>query len=196
MWLKTLALSSLLLFALPAMAQDPARLTPLVLEGERYFALQWQAGDTNGRSAVHGVIRNEYGFGAQKIRLLIDSLDAAGGVVVNTQQGSVRVWRATGGLAFTPGANVRVRVRVQPLDVVLIAPGQPAGSAPVTIEPAASPRTEPGDYAVVMGRVLAVDPSGRLTVESARGPVIVQIRNVTRYKVGDTVEVRTALHPA
>jgi len=120
----------------------------------------------------------------------------AGGVVVTTQQGSVRVWRATGGLAFTPGVNVRVRMRVQPLDEVLIAPGQPAGSAPVTIEPAASPRSEPGDYAVVMGRVLAVDPSGRLTVESARGPVIVQIPNVARYKVGDTVEVRTALHPA
>ena len=84
MWLKTLALSSLLLSASPAMAQDPARLTPLVLEGERYFALQWQAGDTNGRSAVHGVIRNEYGFGAQKIRLLIDSLDAAGGVTAQT----------------------------------------------------------------------------------------------------------------
>jgi len=84
MWLKTLALSSLLLFASSATAQGPARLTPLVLEGEQYFALQWQAGDTNGRSAVHGVIRNEYGFPARKVRLLIDSLDAAGGVTAQT----------------------------------------------------------------------------------------------------------------
>jgi hypothetical protein len=121
-----------------------------------------------------------------------------GGIVVNSPQGPVRVWRATDGLPFTPGANVRVRMRVQPLDVVMIVPGQPAvvATAPATISPAASPRTEPGDYAVVMGRVLAVDPSGRLTVESARGPVTVQVANVTRYKVGDTVEVRTSVHPA
>lgn len=122
----------------------------------------------------------------------------AGGIVVNTPQGPVRVWRADGGMAFTPGANVRVRMHVQPLDVVLITPGQPAvmARAPVTISPAAAPRTEPGDYAVVMGRVLAVDSAGRLTVESSRGPVTVQVPNVTRYKVGDTVEVRTSVHPA
>ena len=84
MWLKTLALSILLLSASSAMAQGPARLTPRVLEGERYFTLQWQAGDTNGRSDVHGVILNEYGLGARKIRLLIDSLDAGGGVTAQT----------------------------------------------------------------------------------------------------------------
>jgi hypothetical protein len=123
----------------------------------------------------------------------------AGGIVVNTPQGPVRVWRATDGMAFAPGANVRVRMRVQPLDVVLITPGRPVAvvTAPVTtIDPAASPRTEPGDYAVVMGRILAVDPAGRLTVESARGPVTVRVPNVTPYKVGDTVEVRTSVHPA
>ena len=84
MWLKTLALSSLLLSASSAMAQGPARLMPLVVEGERYFTLQWQAGDTNGRSDVHGVIFNEFGFPARKIRLLIDSLDASGGVTAQT----------------------------------------------------------------------------------------------------------------
>lgn len=84
MWLKTLALSSLLLSASFAMAQGPALLTPLVVEGERYFTLQWQAGDTNGRSDVHGVIFNEFGFGARKVRLLIDSLDARGGITAQT----------------------------------------------------------------------------------------------------------------
>ena len=93
---------------------------------------------------------------------------------------------------------MRVRMRDQPLDVVLITPGEPAvvATAPATIDPAVSPRTEPGDYAVVIGRVLAVDPSGRLTVESPRGPVTVRVPNVTRYKVGDTVELRTSVHPA
>lgn len=122
-----------------------------------------------------------------------------GGITVNTPNGPMRVWRATNGLPFTPGANVRVRMRVQPLDVVMLKPGQSAVAvtppAP-TIDPAASPRTEPGDYAVIMGRVLAADPSGRLTVESARGPITVHVPNITRYKVGDTVEVRTSVHPA
>ena len=70
--------------------------------------------------------------------------------------------------------------------VTKVDPASPAGSA----------RTEPGDYAVVIGRVLAVDPSGRLTVESARGPITVRVPDVRRYKVGDTVEVRTSVHPA
>lgn len=123
----------------------------------------------------------------------------AGTVVVNTPQGPVKVWRATDGLPFAPGANVRVRMRAQPLDVVLIrpTPGQPAVVAPTpALDPAAAPRTDPGDYAVVMGRILAVDPSGRVTVDSARGPITVRVANVTRYKVGDTVEVRTSVHPA
>lgn len=121
-----------------------------------------------------------------------------GGITVNTPKGPVRVWRATDGLPFTAGANVRVRMRVQPLDIVMLKPGQTAvATTPApTMDPAASPRTEPGDYAVIMGRVLAVDPSGRLTVESARGPITVQVPNVTRYKVGDTVEVRTSVHSA
>lgn len=125
----------------------------------------------------------------------IASVDPAGKVVVNTPQGAVQVWRADGGVPFAPGGNVRVRMRTQPLDVVLVQPGQPAPAA-VAMTPAASPRTEPGDYAVVMGPVLAVDPSGSLTVQSARGPVTIRVPNATRYKVGDTVEVRTSVHPA
>jgi hypothetical protein len=84
MWVKTLTLSILLLSASSAMAQGPTLLTPLVVEGERYFTLQWQAGDTVGHSSVHGVIRNEFGVAARKVRLLIDSLDARGGVTAQT----------------------------------------------------------------------------------------------------------------
>lgn len=127
----------------------------------------------------------------------IATVDPAGKLVVNTPQGALQVWRADGGVPFAPGGNVRVRMRVQPLDVVLVQPGQTVASAPApAMDPAASPRTEPGDYAVVMGPVLAVDPSGSLTVQSARGPVTVRVPNASRYKVGDTVEVRTSVHPA
>jgi hypothetical protein len=84
MWLKTLACSSLLLAAMSTMAHGAALLTPLVVDGERYFTLEWQAADTNGRSEVHGVIVNEFGFAARKVRLLVDSLDGAGAVTAQT----------------------------------------------------------------------------------------------------------------
>jgi hypothetical protein len=84
MWFKTLALSSLVLAATSALAQAPTLLTPLVVDGERYFTLEWQAADTNGRSGVQGVISNEFGLGAQKVRLLIDSLDGRGAVTAQT----------------------------------------------------------------------------------------------------------------
>ena len=128
----------------------------------------------------------------------VSVVDPAGKLVVNTPQGAVQIWKATNGMPFNPGGNVRVHVRVQPMDVVLVQPG-PAGvtaSAPTPILPSASPRTEPGDYAIVMGRVLAVDPAGAVTIESARGPVTVRVPNASRYKVDDTVEVRTSVHPA
>ena len=125
----------------------------------------------------------------------IAAVDPAGRIVVNAPQGAVEVWRATDGVAFTPGGAARVRMRVQPLDVVLVRPGQTVAITPAAIEPAASPRTEHGDYAVIIGRVLAVDPSGRLTVDSSRGPVNVWVANPGRYKVNDTVEVRTSVHP-
>ena len=121
-----------------------------------------------------------------------------GKLVVNTPQGAVQIWRATNGMAFTQGGSVRVHMRVQPMDVVLVRPG-PTGVTsppPTTLPPSASPRTEPGDYAIVMGRVVAVDPSGAVTIESSRGPVTVRVPNASRYQVNDTVEIRTSVHPA
>jgi hypothetical protein len=125
-------------------------------------------------------------------------VDPAGKLVVNTPQGAIQIWRATNGVAFTPGGNVRVHIRVQPMNVMLVQPasGTVSAPAPTPLTPSASPRTEPGDYAIVMGRVVAVDPTGAITVESSRGPVTVRVPNATRYKVNDTVEVRTSAHPA
>jgi len=84
MWFKTLALASVLVVAASAVAQGAAMLTPLVVDGERYFTVEWQAADTNGGPVVHGRIRNEYGFSARKIRLLVNSLDATGAVTAQT----------------------------------------------------------------------------------------------------------------
>jgi hypothetical protein len=84
MWFKTLALASLLVVAASAVAQGAAMLTPLVVDGERYFTVEWQTADTAGHPTVYGRIRNEYGFSARKIRLLVNSLDATGAVTAQT----------------------------------------------------------------------------------------------------------------
>ena len=83
-WLKMLAVSALVLTATSTLAQGSGRLTPLVVDGDRYFKLEWQGADHQGRPGVHGSILNDYGFAARKIRLLIDSLDATGGVTAQT----------------------------------------------------------------------------------------------------------------
>ena len=81
---KTLAFACVLVAGAAAVAQGAALLTPLVVDGERYFTLEWQAADTTTGPVVHGRIRNEYGFSARKVRLLVNSLDATGAVTAQT----------------------------------------------------------------------------------------------------------------
>jgi hypothetical protein len=104
MWIKTLAFACILVAGAYTVAQGAALLTPLVVNGERYFTLEWQAADTNGRPTVHGHIRNEFGFTANKVRLLIDSLDAAGAVTAQTL--------AYIPFAVTPGTGAYFEARV------------------------------------------------------------------------------------
>jgi hypothetical protein len=112
---------------------------------------------------------------------------------VATAWGTLRLWIAEPGTQpFTAGQPVRVRLRVQPLEVVAAVPAEAAEPAPLV----APVGTEPGEYAILRGRVTAVDPGGRLSVESARGPVTVLVPFATRYRAGDWVEVETAVQPA
>jgi hypothetical protein len=82
--LTTLTALAVLLSAGVALAQGPPPLTPLVVDGERYFKLQWEAGEHAGRPTVHGTVFNDYGFAARQVRLLIDSLDSTGAVTAQT----------------------------------------------------------------------------------------------------------------
>ena len=106
MWFRALALTSVLVAATFTVAQGAALLTPLVVDGERYFKLEWQAVDTNGRPTVWGRVRNEYGFTANKVRLLIDSLDTSGAVTAQTF--------AYVPFAVTPGTGAYFEARVPP----------------------------------------------------------------------------------
>lgn len=120
----------------------------------------------------------------------VDRVDPAGTVSITSPRGPVTVWVATpGSTPFRAGDQVRVRVHVQPLELVAGKGGQPP--AP---DVAASVATEPGEYAVVRGPITASDPAGRLTVQSPRGPVTVWVQNGDRYPTGNSVEVRTSVH--
>ena len=74
----------LVLSSFSVLAQSAKPLSPLVVNGERYFTLQWEAADRGGRPTVRGTILNDFGVPAQKISVLVDSLDAAGGVTAQT----------------------------------------------------------------------------------------------------------------
>jgi hypothetical protein len=77
---RTATLALLLVLLVP---HGPAAqsLTPLVVGWERFFTLEWEALEHGGRPVVGGYIKNEAGFTAMKVRLLVDALDASGRIV-------------------------------------------------------------------------------------------------------------------
>lgn len=112
-----------------------------------------------------------------------------GRLAIDTGRGPLQVQIAdTNVNRFQPGRPVDVRVSVQPLDMVPApAPVPPPSPIP---QPAASV-SEPGDYGVVIGRILNLDPTGLMTVEAPQRPITVWVPDTNRYHIGESVEVRT-----
>ena len=122
----------------------------------------------------------------------VTTVDPNGRVAINSERGPMHVWAASGAdQRFAQGAPVSVKMTVQPVDMRPVAAGQPA---PAT--PAASPSSEPGDHAVVTGRIVGINPGGILVVESPNGPIQVLVADGAKYKVGDWVEIRTTVRAA
>jgi hypothetical protein len=118
------------------------------------------------------------------------TVDPNGTVSISSSRGTMRVWVASPNVpSLKAGNDVKLRVAVQPVDIVPRAGGT---QEPPTV----AVQQEPGDYAVVVGKVTQVDPSGRITVESPRGPVQVSVTNASQFKVGDMVQVSTSVHPS
>jgi hypothetical protein len=59
-------------------------LTPLVVGWERFFVITSETTQFGGRPHVAGTVRNEWGFTARRIQLLIEGLDAGGRVTGQT----------------------------------------------------------------------------------------------------------------
>ena len=125
----------------------------------------------------------------------VSTVDPRGRLALDTERGPLHVWVAEGAeQRFPKGAPVRVRISVQPVDMVpATSPASPT-PAPVGM-PAASPTSEQGDHAVVTGRIIGIT-GGVLVVESPSGPIQVVTADGSRYKVGDAVQVRTSVRQA
>lgn len=119
----------------------------------------------------------------------VDPNDVA---AIESARGPLRVWLADNAQSrFQAGRAVKVFVTVQPVRMVVGsgAGGQavgPALSAPVPVL---------GDQAVVVGRVLAVNPAGTLSIDSPRGPITVWVPDANAFKIGDFVQVQTVVQP-
>jgi hypothetical protein len=123
----------------------------------------------------------------------VASVDPSGRLAVNSPRGPIHVWVASGAeQRFKVGAPVALKSSVQPVDLVPAAAPATPTPAPVGA-PSASPTSEPGDHAVVTGRIVGVNPGGVLVVESPTGPIQVFSAESSRYKIGDAVQVRTTV---
>jgi hypothetical protein len=119
----------------------------------------------------------------------IATADPKGLVAVDAAGKRMTVWTATTDTSrFRAGTPVRVRTSVQGVRMVPVTSG--GATAP---DPSAMVSSEPGDHAIVVGRVTSVDPSGAITVESPRGPITVPVTNASTFPVGSHVQVRTSL---
>jgi hypothetical protein len=124
----------------------------------------------------------------------VTGVSASGVASVDTARGPLQVWVTPDTDRFRAGSAVRLRVAVQP--VQLVARPEAASGAPPAPELTPVLSDEPGDYAVVTGQILRTDPVGMITVESPRGPIALWLSDVSRYRVAEPVHVWTSVHPA
>jgi hypothetical protein len=122
----------------------------------------------------------------------VTAVDPNGRLSIDSERGPLHVWAASGASdRFAAGDRVQVLMAVQAVDMV---PAGRAGAASST-DPSASMSSQPGDSAVVTGRVMGVD-RGIIVVESPSGPIQVWVGESPRYQVSQSVQVRTNVSKA
>jgi hypothetical protein len=120
----------------------------------------------------------------------IKSINPQGIATIDTARGPLTVWVAEGAQnRFASGKPVKVIVNVQPVRMVAVSGAGGQASGPTL----AMPAPIPGDQAVVVGRILAVNPNGSLSVESPRGPISIWVSDAASFRIGDFVQVQTVV---
>lgn len=123
----------------------------------------------------------------------IAAIDPSGVASIQSARGPLRVWLADNAQSrFQAGAPVKLIINVQPVRMVAVSGAGGQASGPTL----AAPAPLPGDQAVVVGRILAVNQAGTLTIESPRGPINIWVPDANAFKVGDFVQVQTVVQPA
>ncbi len=195
-------------------AWDEQRRTVTLLQGAQPLRVRVEADEMNGLRmhelrTVHGVAEGPVsleqvtrpgpaafapGSPAQPIDVkgTIAVIDPSGVLTIQAGGRAVQVWTAQPGASqFKVGDPVHARITVQPGTVV------PASGATATgPAPGASIGTEPGDYAVFVGRVTTHDAAGTITIDTPRGTIMLPVPPGPRQWAGEMVEVRSEVHPA
>jgi outer membrane lipoprotein SlyB len=130
----------------------------------------------------------------QTVSGTVTAVDPSGRLSIDSDRGPLHVWAAAGAhQRFAVGDRVQVLMAVQPVDMVPAAAGRPTTAA----DPSASlsVSSQPGDSAVVTGRVMGSD-RGILVVESPSGPIQVWVGDSPRYTLSQPVQVRTNVSKA
>ena len=128
----------------------------------------------------------------QTVTGTVTAVDPSGRISIDSERGPLHVWAASGANErFAPGDRVQVMISVQAVDMV---PATRVGASAST-DPSASMSSQPGDSAVVTGRVMGVD-RGMIVVESPSGPIQVWIGESPRYTLSQTVQVHTNVSKA
>lgn len=81
---RVLVAVSLFLLLAGAPGSGAQSLTPLEIDWEQVFRLEWQVTERDGRALIFGKIYNVSFYGVSRVQLLVDQLDAGGRAV--TQQ--------------------------------------------------------------------------------------------------------------
>ena len=67
--------------ALSGCGFSPRPVEPVVAGGQRFFTLDWQVGRRGAQPVVQGHVRNDWGFSATGVRLLVEGLEAPDRVI-------------------------------------------------------------------------------------------------------------------
>ena len=81
---RTGGIMALLVIALTAGGEPARGQEGQVYGADQFFDLVWEPVEQGGRLSIGGYVTNTYGLEARRVRLMVESLDAAGKVTAKT----------------------------------------------------------------------------------------------------------------